>query len=301
MQKISDENLVKLATCSAIVVASILVAGKGYAWYLTSSLSIKASLVDSLLDGFASLLNFVAIYHALRPADNEHRFGHGKAEALASLGQSIFIAISAAWLLREVIWRLYNPEQLIFSPLAIIVMISASVLTFTLILGQRYVISKTQSLAVSSDSLHYQTDLMSDLGVLLSFYLSSYFTISYFDTGVGALISVYLLYSTWIIAKKALDILMDRELPDEIIESITKIAQSHHKVLGIHDLRTRSSGQNEFIQMHLDLDKDMSLYQAHSIAEEIAAEINKVYPKAEVIIHQDPVPEDPENPSHKSL
>jgi ferrous-iron efflux pump FieF len=296
MQKVSDANLVKLATYSAIAVASILVAGKAYAWYLTGSLSIKASLIDSLLDTFASLLNFVAIYHALRPADDEHRFGHGKAEALASLGQSIFIAISATWLLKEIIERLYTPEPLIFSHLAVIVMICATVLTFFLILGQRYVIKRTKSLAVSSDSLHYQTDLLSNMGVLLCFYLSSYFNISYFDTGVSALISIYLLHSTWSIAKKSFDILMDRELPREIIESITKIAQSHHKVLGIHDLRTRSSGQNEFIQMHLDLDKDISLHQAHMIADEVATEINKIYPKAEVIIHQDPVSDDPKNP-----
>ena len=177
MQKVSDANLVKLATYSAIAVASILVAGKAYAWYLTGSLSIKASLIDSLLDTFASLLNFIAIYHALRPADDEHRFGHGKAEALASLGQSIFIAISATWLLKEIIERLYTPEPLIFSHLAVIVMICATVLTFFLILGQRYVIKRTKSLAVSSDSLHYQTDLLSNTGVLLCFYLSSYFVL----------------------------------------------------------------------------------------------------------------------------
>lgn len=296
MQKLSNESLVKLATCGAITVASILVVSKAYAWHLTGSLSIQASLIDSLLDTFASLLNFVAIYHALRPADNEHRFGHGKAEALASLGQSIFIAFSSLWLLKEVIERLYHPETLVFSSTAIIVMISAIVLTLILVLGQRYVIKRTHSLAVSSDSLHYQTDLFSNLGVLLSFYLSSYLNISYFDTGVGALISIYLLHSTWIIAKRACDILMDRELSHDIREKITKIAQSHKKVLGIHDLRTRSSGQNEFIQMHLDLDRDMSLHQAHSIADEIATEINKIYPKAEVIIHQDPIPEDPEKP-----
>jgi ferrous-iron efflux pump FieF len=296
MQKISEASLVKLATCGAIAVASTLVISKTYAWYLTGSLSIQASLIDSLLDTFASLLNFVSIYHALRPADNEHRFGHGKAEALASLGQSIFIAFSSLWLLKEVIGRLYHPEPLVFSSVAVTVMIGAIVLTLLLVLGQRYVIKRTQSLAVTTDSLHYQTDLLSNLGVLLSFYLSSYFNISYFDTGVGALISIYLLHSTWIIAKKACDILMDRELPNDVREKIMKIAQSHSKVIGIHDLRTRSSGQSEFIQMHLDLDRNMSLHQAHSIADEIAEEINKVYPKAEVIIHQDPIPEDPKKP-----
>lgn len=296
MQKISDANLVKLATCGAIAVASALVLGKVYAWHVTGSLSIQASLVDSLLDMFASLLNFVAIYHALRPADDEHRFGHGKAEALASLGQSVFIGVSAVWLLKEVGMRLYNPAPLIFNNLAIIVMIGAIVLTFFLVLGQRYVINRTKSLAVSSDSLHYQTDLLSNIGVLLSFYLSSYFNISYFDTGVGALISIYLLHSTWIIAKKAFDILMDRELPGDVIENITKIAKNHHKVLGIHDLRTRSSGQSEFIQMHLDLDKDISLHHAHIIADEVATAINRIYPNAEVIIHQDPVSDDPKKP-----
>jgi ferrous-iron efflux pump FieF len=294
MSKVSDANLIKLATYSAIAVASTLVVSKTYAWYLTGSLSIQASLIDSLLDTFASLLNCVAVYHALRPADAEHRFGHGKAEALASLGQSIFIAISAGWLLKEVIKRLYQPEPLTYSTFAVMVMTSATALTFILVLGQRYVIKRTQSLAVSSDSLHYQTDLLSNIGVLVSFYLSSYFNVSYFDTGVGALISIYLLYSTGVIARKAFDILMDRELAKEVIEKITRIAQSHHKVLGIHDLRTRSSGHTEFVQMHLDLDKNMSLYHAHIIADEVAAEINKIYPNAQVIIHQDPVTVDSE-------
>lgn len=289
MEKLSNAALTKLATYGAILVASILVFGKTFAWYITDSLSIQASLIDSILDTFASVVNLVAVHHALRPADKEHRFGHGKAEALAGMGQSIFIIISSGWLLAEVIKRTITPEPLFFSSLAVGIVVAGTVLTFLLVLGQRYVIRRTQSLAISADSLHYQTDLLSEIGVLISFYLSAYFNIPYFDVAVGALISVYLLYSSWNIAKKAFDILMDRELPDKVIRQIMKIAKGHPQVRGVHDLRTRSSGQSEFIQMHLDLDKDLSLEKAHAIAEEVATEINKIYPRAEVLIHQDPI------------
>ena len=289
MQKLSNADLTKLATYGAILVALILVFGKAFAWYITDSLSIQASLIDSILDAFASVVNLIAVHHALRPADKEHRFGHGKAEALAGMGQSIFIIISSGWLLAEVIKRTLSPEPLFFSSLAAGVMVVATILTFLLVLGQRYVIHRTQSLAISADSLHYQTDLLSNVAVLLSFYLSAYFTLPYFDTAVGGIISFYLLYSSWNIAKKAFDILMDRELPDKVIRRIMKTAKGHPQVRGVHDLRTRSSGQSEFIQMHLDLDKDLSLEKAHVIAEEVAAEINKIYPRAEVLIHQDPI------------
>ncbi len=285
----SNQSMIKLITCGALTVATLLVIGKGFVWYITGSLSIKASLVDSLLDACASLINFIAIYHALRPADAEHKFGHGKAEALASLGQAIFIAFSAGWLLKEVFERIQTPQPVTFSLFAVGVMIGAIILTLLLVIGQRYVVRLTGSLAVEADSLHYQTDLFTNIAVLISFSLSSYLSVGYFDTAVGALIAVYILHSSWKIAKKGFDILMDRELPKDVLEKIIEIAKSHAHVKGIHDLRTRSSGQNEFIQMHLDLDQNLTLQTAHEIADEVAFEINKFFPKAEVIIHQDPV------------
>lgn len=285
----SDQSMIKLITCGALAVASLLVIGKGLVWYITGSLSIKASLVDSLLDACASLINLIAIYHALRPADAEHKFGHGKVEALAGLGQAIFIAFSAGWLLKEVVERIHTPQPVTFSLFAVGVMVGAVILTTLLVIGQRYVIRRTGSLVVESDSLHYQTDLFTNTGVLISFYLSSYFSVGYFDTAVGALIAIYILHSSWKIAKKGFDILMDRELSEDVLEKITQIAKSHAHVKGIHDLRTRSSGQSEFIQMHLDLDQYLTLQTAHEIADEVAFEINKAFPKAEVIIHQDPV------------
>jgi len=283
------QRLVKAATWAALVVAAFLVISKSFAWYITDSLSIKASLVDSLLDAFASMINFVAVRHALRPADAEHQFGHGKVEALASLAQALFISLSSLWLMHEVVMRLCEPTALRQSSLAMAVMISSTILTGVLILGQRYVIKRTNSLAVSADALHYQTDILTNIAVLASFALSSYLHLVYFDTFMGAAIAVYILFASWKISKKSFDILMDRELPDEMLVTIRRIAQGHPHVLGIHDLRTRSSGHNEFIQMHLDLEASLTLDQAHHIADEVARQIYKVFPAAEVIIHQDPV------------
>lgn len=283
------EKLVKTATYAALVVAAFLVISKFFAWYITNSLSIKASLVDSLLDAFASMINFIAVRHALRPADADHRFGHGKVEALASLGQALFIALSSLWLMHEVVERLYEPVVIEYNSIAIGVMVFSTILAVLLVLGQRYVIKRTNSLAISADALHYQTDILTNLGVLASFGLSSYLNLPYFDTSVGAAIAIYILFASWKISKKSFDILMDRELPDETLMTIRHIAQSHPQVLGIHDLRTRSSGHNEFIQMHLDLEASLTLDEAHHIADDVANQIYATFPTAEVIIHQDPV------------
>ncbi len=285
----SRQQLVKIATFAAVAVAIFLVISKAFAWHITNSLSIKASFVDSLLDTFASIINFIAIRHALRPPDAEHRFGHGKVEALASLGQSIFIALSSLWLMHEVIERIYQPIEISYNTAAIAVMISSTILTVILVLGQQYVIKKTSSLAISADSLHYQADILTNLGVLASFAISIHFNFIYFDTIVGAAIAAYILYTSWRIAIKSFDILMDRELPKTTLETIRTIAQNHPQVLGIHDLRTRSSGHSDFVQMHLDLEASLTLEKAHHIAEEVADQICHAFPSCEVIIHQDPV------------
>jgi ferrous-iron efflux pump FieF len=285
----SRQKLVKIATFAAVAVAIFLVISKAFAWYITNSLSIKASFIDSLLDTFASIINFVAIRHALRPPDAEHRFGHGKVEALASLGQSVFIALSSLWLMHEVIGRIYQPIEISYNSGAIAIMIASTILTSILVLGQQYVIKKTNSLAISADSLHYQTDLLTNIGVLVSFFISIRFSFIYFDTIVGAGIAIYIFYTSWKIAAKSFDILMDRELPKTTLETIRTIAQNHPQVLGIHDLRTRSSGHSDFVQMHLDLEASLTLEQAHQIADDVANQVCQVFPTCEIIIHQDPV------------
>jgi ferrous-iron efflux pump FieF len=265
------------------------VLGKAFAYSLTDSLSIKASLIDSVLDGGVSIVNFFAIRQALEPADDDHRFGHGKVEALAGLFQSLFIAGSSLWLLKEVICRILSPEKFTFHPVAIIVMVVASLLTLILIMWQRYVVAQTNSIAVAADSLHYKTDLLTNIGVLLSFFLANTLNAHYIDWIVAVLIAAYIFKTSYEIGKTSFDMLMDRELPDAIVEQITAIAWKNSNVKGVHDLRTRSSGQRIFIQMHLDIDGMLTLQDAHAIAEEIEQNVIAIFPNADVIIHQDPI------------
>ncbi|MES2252873.1 MAG: cation diffusion facilitator family transporter [Pseudomonadota bacterium] len=285
----SQRFLLQSATIAAILVATILVFGKAFAYSLTDSLSIKASLIDSLLDGGVSVVNFFAIRQALEPADEDHRFGHGKVEALAGLFQSLFIAASSLWLLKEIIFRISSPEKLIFNFTAIIIMISGSILTFILVLWQNYVVKRTNSLAVSADSLHYKTDLVTDAAVLISFVTANFLEALYIDWIMAVLIAIYIFKTSYAIGKTSFDILMDRELPTAIVEQVRAIASQNPKIKGVHDLRTRSSGQRIFIQMHLDLDGSLTLHDAHALAEDIEQNVVAIFPNADVIIHQDPI------------
>lgn len=285
--KISKNSLLSLATGLAIFISVLLVLGKAVGFYFTGSLSVKASFIDSILDSLASLINFFAVRHALHPADEDHRFGHGKIEALASLAQSCFIVISAFWLLKDIGYRLFFPEVLIFNTWAIAIMALATILTIFLVIFQHYVIKKTQSLAIKADSLHYETDLLSNIGVLITLYFSSYWI--YLDAFIGAFIAVYILKSSWNIGKRAFDILMDKELSFEISQKIKEIVLSHPMALDLHELKTRSSGSLDFFQMHIAMDKNLSLQQSHAVAEEIEFALKKEFPDTEIIIHQDPV------------
>jgi len=284
-----------LATKSAVAIASLLVMGKLTAWWMTNSLSMQASLIDSLLDVGASLINFFAVKHALKPADEDHRFGHGKAEALASLAQSAFIAASALWLVIDGIHRIYDPEIVVASAFSNIVMIVAMVMTLGLILFQRYVYKKTKSLAIKADSLHYQTDFLTSTAVLISLNLSTFFGSVSIDSMIGIGIAVYIAATSWSIFKQALDVLMDRELDDKDIHRIRAIAKKHEKVIGVHDLKTRSSGHKQFIQMHLELNAQLSLIEAHTIALDVMKNIKEEFPDAEILIHQDPQGHDEED------
>jgi len=282
--------LITTATYGAVGVAALLIIAKFFAWMKTDSLSLQASLVDSLLDMAASLINLFVVRQALKPADDEHRFGHGKAEALGGLGQSTFIAGSAIWLIIDALHRLIHPHPLQGGAIGSFVMIGASVLTGLLVLYQRYVIKQTQSLAISADSLHYLGDLYTNLGVLLSLNISVWLGWNWLDSIIGTGIAIYILHTSWSIGRQSLDVLMDRELPDEARAQITEIALRHPRVWGVHDLRTRSAGLQEFIQMHLDMDEKISLADAHQVADEVEYTIQDVFPKAQIIIHQDPLP-----------
>jgi ferrous-iron efflux pump FieF len=288
-------RLLKLATAASVAVAVTLIAAKGIAWSISGSVSMLGTLIDSTLDALASLLNFFAVRHALVPADQEHRFGHGKAEALAGLGQSAFIGLSAIFLLTESVRRILNPVPIERVGLGIAVLVLAIVATLALLALQRHVIRKTDSTAIKADSLHYKTDLLVNGSVILALVLSVWGWTG-FDALFAIGIALYILYSAWQIVKQAFDHLMDRELPDDEREEIIRLAMTHPGVKGIHDLRSRRSGTATFIQLHLELDDELPLIEAHAIGDQVEANILSAYPGAEIIIHIDPVSVVPDEP-----
>ena len=281
-------RLMRQATYASISVALLLIMAKLIAWGVSDSLSLLATLIDSTLDALASFVNLLAVRHALSPADREHRFGHGKAEALAGLGQAAFIAGSAAFLLLEAARRFINPVPLESYGIGIAVMIFSIGVTLLLLAFQRHVIRKTGSVAISADSLHYRTDLLVNGSVIAALLLASFGWVG-FDPLFAVGIALYILYSAWEIVKQAFDHLMDRELPDDERENIKSIARAHSKVRGMHDLRSRRSGMATFIQLHLELDDELSLLEAHKISDEVEAGLLDVYPATEIIIHIDPI------------
>ena len=280
--------LLKLASGASVVTAGFLIVAKLAAYAVTGSVSLLASLVDSVMDSFASLINLFAIRYSLQPPDEQHRFGHGKAEPLAGLAQAAFIAGSAIFLVFHAIDRLRFRHELEQIGIGVVVMGVAIVLTLVLLAIQRYVIRKTGSTAIRADSLHYLTDLLTNLSVLLALYLSTH-GLTWADPVFAIGVAIYIFYSAFQIGHDAFQQLMDRQLPDEILQQIRAVATRHPEVTGTHELRTRQAGHTRFVQLHLELDGDMSLKRAHAIADQVEAEIRAFLPDAEVIIHQDPI------------
>lgn len=282
------DRLKRRAAIASVTVATVLIAAKAAAWLTTGSVGLLSTLIDSALDLAASLINLIAIRQALQPADEEHRFGHGKAEPLAGLAQSGFVLGSAGFLLVHAGERLVRPTPVSNTEVGYAVMALAIGLTIALVLYQRYVVRRTGSLAIKADSLHYSVDLLSNVSVMFALALSSRFGWLWADPLVAIAISLFILHSAWQILKDSLNLLMDRELPDEDRERIRRIACSHPEVIDIHDLRTRSSGTHVFIQFHLELDGNMTLLDAHTIADQVMNELEQAFPDAEVLIHEDP-------------
>ncbi|MGH6968101.1 MAG: cation diffusion facilitator family transporter [Stellaceae bacterium] len=281
-------TLMRRATYASISVAGLLVAVKLVAWIETNSVSLLSSLIDSLLDGAASLTNLIAVRQALVPPDREHRFGHGKAEPLASLGQAAFIAGSAVLLLIEAIQHLIHPQPIENTQAGLAVMVFAVATTLALVLYQRSVVKRTGSLVVSVDAFHYRADLVLNLAVIAALVLTVQFGYALIDSIFGGAIALWIIWGAWRVANTAVVQLMDRELPDGERERIRAIALAHPEVRAVHDMKTRAAGPISFIQIHLEMDGSLPLIQAHRIADEVEASILAAYPRAEVMIHQDP-------------
>ena len=282
-------RLMRLATYASVSVASILIVAKFGAWVVTDSISLLSTLVDSFLDVLASLVNLYAVKHALEPADAEHRFGHGKAEPLAGLAQAAFIGGSSVFLLLQAAERLVNPRPIANMETGIWAMGFAIVLTLVLVVFQRYVVKKTGSVAISADSLHYQSDLLVNAGVVVSMLLAAQMGWTLADPIFAICVALYIVKGAWEIGKTSLDLLMDKEFPDEERQRIQDVVLAIEGVRDLHDLRTRSSGPQSFIQLHVEMDGDLRLQDAHTIADNVEKSIAKAFPGAEVLVHQDPV------------
>ncbi len=271
-------RLLKQATYASVATALLLVAVKFGAWLITGSLSILASLIDSLMDVMASLINLMDIRYSLNPADDDHSFGHGKAEALAGLGQAGFITGSALILLMHGIERLKNPVPVQSLGLGIGIMLFSILATLLLIGFQKIVVKKTHSTAIRADSLHYVTDLLTNVCTIIALLLTHFNWGQIMDPLFSILIALIIFRSAWQIAHEAIQLLMDHQLPREQREMIQTIVSRYPRVIGMHDLRTRQSGQIAIIQLHLDLDATLPLAQAHTIAKEVERGIKKQFP-----------------------
>jgi ferrous-iron efflux pump FieF len=279
---------VKRSSSLTLLLAASMVAAKFWAWLATGSTAMLGSLTDSLLDIAASAINFWVLRIALVPADNDHRFGHGKAESLMGLGQAAFITGSASLLVFYGIERLINPIVSHGSWLGIGVSIYALLCTLVIILVQQTAIKQTSSVALKADFIHYKGDMLLNLSVIFALLLGQ-IGWGYSDGIFTLLIALYLFYNAFGIGKEATDYLMDKELDEQCKALIRSAILAHKEVLGFHELRTRQSGLTKFVQFHLELSSDMPLMRAHSISVEVENAIKDILNNdVDVLIYKDP-------------
>jgi len=288
MAVVENGHLIKRAAVASMTTAAILLLAKAGAWSASDSASVLSSLLDSLMDIAASVINFFAIRYALMPADDDHPFGHTKAEGLAALMQSAFILGSAAMLLLHVFDRMLNPTQLAALPESIGVMLFSTVATVLLVMYQRYVYNKTGSLAVKADSAHYVGDILTNVAVIFAL-AAAWYGVYWLDPLVALLIALVLIYGVITIVREALAVLMDKAMSDEDEAALIELINGTEGVFGYHDLRTRQSGVVCFIQFHLEMDGGQPLRRAHDIGDALEKRIMERFPRSEVLIHHDPV------------
>tara|TARA_B100000749_G_scaffold265860_1_gene241353 strand:- start:284 stop:1231 length:948 start_codon:yes stop_codon:yes gene_type:complete len=281
-------SLGRSAAIASIATALLLVGLKLWAVWQSNSMALLGSLADSALDLVASLVTLFGVIVAARPADRTHRFGHGKAEALAAIFQVMLIALSAAGIAMRSGEALIAGQRVAGPQEGIVVSVIAIVATFALLGYQRFVIARTRSLAISADHVHYQSDLLLNLAVIVALVLDSYVGLVWADPLFGLAIAAWLLWGAWRAGGDAVDHLMDREWPEERRSQFVEIAARHPELARLHDLRTRTSGGVDFVQFHVDLDAEMSVAEAHDILERVEDELHREFPDMEILIHVDP-------------
>ncbi len=286
-KEISD-RLKHRAAVASISLAVLLSGLKLFATIASGSLAVFSSMIDSVSDVLGSAITFVAIKYSTRPATDHHRYGYGKAEAVSALIQAFFVAGSGLFVLYDAFMRFFHPRVLDETPLAIVIMIFSLVATLILIAYQKHVAKLTQSQAINADSAHYVVDILTNASIILSLTIVKFFEIYWFDTLTALVIAIYLLFNAYQLVVEAFDVLLDRELSDDIRKNIGDIISRHDFVKGFHDVRTHSLGNEYMIEIHLELDGRLSLFEAHQLSDQVEAAIIKAYPNAQVIIHQDP-------------
>lgn len=277
------------AAIASVIMATALVGLKAWAAWTTGSTAMLGSLADTALDLLASVITLIGVRVASQPADDDHRFGHGKAEAVVALVQVIIISVSALAIGWRAIDRLRNGAVTAEAEYGIAVSVIAIVATLALITYQRMVVARTASVAIKADNLHYTSDLALNAAVIVALILESYAGLHGADPLFGVLIAGWLLYGAWSTASHVLDQLMDREWPAERKKHFIDVALRIPEAAGIHDLRTRTSGAHEFVQFHLWMNGQLTLNEVHSVMDRVEAELAREFPGVEILIHPDPV------------
>ena len=285
---IGKSVLNRRAAIASVSVAVFLVVLKSWAALSTGSVAMLGSLADTALDLFASIVTLGGVMYAAQPADQEHRFGHGKAEALAGLFQVVLVTVSALAIGYRSVLRLSSGDTTAAAESGILVSGVAIAVTLALLAYQRRIIRQTASVAIGADHVHYQSDLLLNGAVIAALALDQYLGLTWADPVFGIGIAAWLLYGAYSAALAALDQLMDKEWPADKRARLEDLATSHPKLHGIHDVRTRSSGSQDFVQFHIWVDPNLTVAAAHDVMDEVEAIVLAEFPDVEVLIHPDP-------------
>lgn len=289
MAEAAPPNLNRRAALASVTMASGLLGLKSYGAVASGSVAMLASLADTVLDLIASLVTLYGVHIAAQRADEHHRFGHGKAEALASLFQVMLILVSAIAIGVRAIMALAEGTPAGSPEAGILVSLVAGAATVALLAYQRSVIARTRSLAISADHLHYQSDLALNAAVVVALLLERYAGFARADALFGLAIALWLGWSAWSSARHAIDQLMDREWPEAKRRAFLDIAATIPSLSGMHDLRTRTSGAHDFAQFHMAFPAETSVGTAHEVMDDVEAKLAAAFPGLQLIIHPDPI------------
>jgi ferrous-iron efflux pump FieF len=284
-----EARLAASAGIASSTVAAVLVALKLWALGATGALSIAASLADSGVDLMVSLGALLAIIYAARPPDEDHAFGHTSAEDLAALAQALFVSVSGVVIGWAAALRLMAPGPTVLTAedSGIVVMAVSTLLTVALLAWQNRVIRRTGSKVVAADALHYAGDLVFNIGAILSLVASRWLGLTQIDSVMALVAALILIAGALRVGRGAWDALMDRSADPEISAGIARIAATWPGVRGFHDIKTRTAGSRVFVQIHIELDGDQPLREAHDIGAALRRAIIAAYPQADVIVHKD--------------